>query len=94
MKRLIIIGLDYIECMQAIEKVNSATKQKLTFEDLVELEMFLQNVVPDDIVKSREEFENLGEALTALSFGKEKIVFNEIPTVNPHERQYKNKRRW
>lgn len=94
MKRLTIIGLDYFEFMEAIEKVNLATRQKITFEDLVELEIFFQNIVPDDIKKSNEEFEKLGEALTALSFGKHKVVINEIPQVNPHERKFKNKRKW
>ena len=69
------------------------TSQNITYECLIDFITAIDKI-PEPIKKGREEMEELGHTLTALTFGKQKVVINEIPQVNPHERKYKNKRKW
>lgn len=93
MGEILIIGLSEIKFSVSNENNNQDQRTKLTYDDL---KQYIDSIgtIPEPIKEAREEFEKLATAMTALSFGKQKVVINEICSVNPNERQYKNKRKW
>ncbi|MBL7881370.1 MAG: hypothetical protein JNN23_16165 [Chryseobacterium gambrini] len=93
MDKNVIIGIKELKILEALEKIKASTNQNITYEDLTGFINSLDKI-PEPKKKGREEMEKLGHALTALTFGKQKVVINEIPQVNPHERKFKNKRKW
>lgn len=93
MENKLIIGLNSISISYEPEKVVFTGRTQLTYEDL---KLYFESIggIPEPIEKTREEMGKLATALTALSFGKQKVVINKMHSVNPHERNYKNKRKW
>ncbi|HAO08185.1 MAG TPA: hypothetical protein DCQ50_14645 [Chryseobacterium sp.] len=93
MDKIIVVGIKDLKIFESLEKIKESTSQNITYECFIDF-ITAVNKIPEPIKKGREEMEELGHALTALTFGKQKVVINEIPQVNPHERKYKNKRKW
>ncbi|RQO37932.1 hypothetical protein DBR39_13670 [Chryseobacterium sp. KBW03] len=90
MSKIIIVGTNEIKSLQEGEKNVTDYRKHLTYEEL----HALLKAIPEPIEKSREDFEKLATAMTSLSFGKQKVVINEIHSVNPNARHFKNKRKW
>lgn len=93
MGEILIIGLSDIKVLQETEINVLDQRKQLMYEDL-KLYIDFIGAIPVPIKEAREEMEKLASAMTALSFGKQKVVINEIKSVNPNERHYKNKRKW
>ncbi|MCT2563968.1 hypothetical protein [Chryseobacterium herbae] len=93
MEKKLVVGLAGFSSLQ--EKENNVLDQRkqLTYEDLLQLHEFVRTI-PEPIKEAREEFERLATAMTALSAGRHKVIINEIHSVNPNERHFKNKRKW
>ncbi|UDQ55014.1 hypothetical protein LJF28_04930 [Chryseobacterium indologenes] len=91
--KIIIIGLSSMSFSDEPENNVLPERKQLTYEDL-KLYYGTIEAIPESIVKTREEMEKLATALSALSFGRQKVVINKMHSVNPHERNYKNKRKW
>jgi len=84
---------------EAVEEYNSVTREKLTYEDLVKLQIYLQSV-PAQIRSGKQKIAELAESLATVSSRTVELTeaikedVKSKHSVNPNQRAYKNRRKW